>query len=86
MDAGAVHDTEACEAPAAAVTPVGAPGTVAAAVGVTAFDAAELADVPTAFVAFTVNVYDVPFVRPGTTTDVAPDVDAVAPPGEAVTV
>jgi hypothetical protein len=33
---------------------------------VTAFEAAEAGPVPTAFVAETVNVYDVPFVRPVT--------------------
>ena len=38
------------------------------------------------FVATTVNVYAVPFVNPVTLTDVAPVVDPVAPPGDAVTV
>jgi len=47
---------------------------------------AEAALVPMAFVAVTLKVYDVPFVRPGTTTLVAPVVVAVAPPGVAVTV
>ena len=65
---------------------VGAPGAVAGATGVTAFDAADDPDVPTAFVAVTVNVYDVPFTNPDTVTDVAPAVVAEAPPGDAVTV
>ena len=86
FDTGAVQETPACVSPAVAVTLVGAPGAVAGATGVTAFDAADGTDVPTAFVAVTVNVYDVPFVRPGTVTDVAPAVDADAPPGDAVTV
>jgi hypothetical protein len=42
---------------------VGAPGTVD---GVAAADAVEAAPVPDAFVAVTVNVYEVPFVRPVT--------------------
>ena len=81
--AGAVHETLACPFPGAATTPVGAPGTV---LGVTAGLATEAADVPAALVAVTVNVYAVPLLRPGTITDVAPDVVAVAPPGDAVTV
>jgi hypothetical protein len=40
---------------------VGAPGTVD---GIAAADAIEAVPVPLAFVAVTVNVYDVPFVRP----------------------
>jgi hypothetical protein len=55
--------------------------------GTTALEAGELADVPTAFVATTVNVYDVPFVRPPMVVDRAePPTDEVAPPGDAVTV
>ena len=42
-------------------TEVGAPGTVD---GVAVEDATEAAPVPDAFVAITVNVYDVPLVRP----------------------
>ena len=59
----------------------------AAATGVTAFDAADSALLPTALVACTVNVYAVPLVRPVTTALVvdAPVV-TVAPPGVAVTV
>jgi hypothetical protein len=48
----------------AGVTPV-------VAVGVTAFDAADGGPVPTAFVAATVNVYVVPFVRPAIVVPVA---------------
>jgi hypothetical protein len=66
-----------------AVPIVGAPGVVA---GVTALEEPEAADVPAAFVAVTVNVYEVPLVRPVTTILVAPAVVAVAPPGLAVTV
>ena len=51
--AGAVHDTVAEALPAVAVTPVGAPGTVA---GVTEFDAVDGGLVPTEFVAVTLNV------------------------------
>jgi len=83
---GAPHATDACASPAVAVTFAGAPGTVADADGVTAFDATDDGPVPTAFAADTVNVYDVPFVSPGTTTLSAPLVDADAPPGDAVTV
>ena len=50
-------------APSVAITEVGAPGGAA---GTTAPEAAEATDVPSAFVAVTVNVYDVPLVRPGT--------------------
>jgi hypothetical protein len=86
LDDGALHDTDACVSPAVATTFVGAPGTTAAAVGVTVLDAAEAGPVPMAFVAVTLNVYDVPFTKPGTTTVVAPVVVALAPPGVAVTV
>lgn len=52
----------------------------------TAADAADAADEPTALVATTVNVYAVPFVSPGTTAEVAPaPAVTVAPPGAAVT-
>ena len=58
----------------------------AADVGVTEAEAADAGPVPTLLVAVTLNVYAVPFVNPDTTAEVAPDVDAVAPPGVAVTV
>jgi len=51
--AGAVHDTVAWPFPAFADIPVGAPGTVN---GVTAADAAEAAEFPTALAAVTVKV------------------------------
>jgi len=61
LDAGAVKVTVACALPAVAITPVGASGTVQ---GVTALDAPDAAPVPMLFVAVTVNVYDVPLVKP----------------------
>ena len=54
--------------PGLAVTPVGLPGTVA---GTTGFDGSEACPVPTALLAETVKVYDVPFVSPCTTLEVA---------------
>ena len=54
--AGAVQETAAEASPAVAVTPVGAPGTVAGAFGVTLFDEADAALLPTAFVATTVKL------------------------------
>jgi hypothetical protein len=65
-----------------ALTAVGAPGTVE---GTTAAEADEAAPVPDAFVAVTVNVYEVPFVRPVTVHDVVAVVH-VNEPGEDVTV
>jgi hypothetical protein len=59
--AGAVNVIVAEPFPAVAETLVGAPGVVA---GVTEFEVAEAVLVPVAFVAVTVNVYAVPFVRP----------------------
>jgi hypothetical protein len=53
LEAGAVKVTVAWVLPPVAVPMVGAPGTVA---GVTLFEAAEAALVPTALVAFTVKV------------------------------
>ena len=83
--AGAVHDTTACAFPAVADTPVGAPGTVLTD-GVTAALANDAREVPTELVAVTVNMYAMPLVRPVTVAEVAPDVVAVAPSGDAVTV
>jgi hypothetical protein len=74
--AGAVNVIVACPLPAVALTPVGVPGVVA---GVTALLAVEDALVPFAFVAVTVNVYAVPFVRPVTIIPDEPPV-AVKPP------
>jgi hypothetical protein len=77
-------DTRADPSP---TTTPGAAGTLGLAIGVTASDAAEAADVPPAFVAVTVNVYAVPFVRPDTTHEPdAPVIVHVAPPGDASTV
>ena len=74
FDDGAVKDAVAEALPATAVTPVGAPGTVACATGVTGLDAPEAGPVPAAFVALTVNVYAVPFVRPVTVMGLADSV------------
>ena len=56
FDAGGVKLTVACALPALAVPIVGAPGTVAPALGVTAFDAADAGPAPIALIACTVNV------------------------------
>ena len=81
--AGAVHDTTAREFPGVAVTAVGAPGTV---LGVVAALASDSGEVPIALVAFTVNVYAVPLVRPVTVAVIPMIVLKLAPPGDAVTV
>ena len=57
----------------------------AGASGVTAADAADAGDVPTPFVAVTVNVYATPFDNPVTVHDNAPIVEHDPPPGDAVT-
>ena len=80
--AGAVKVTVACVFPRVAVPIVGAPGTM---LGTTPLEALEAAPVPTAFVAWTVKVYAVPFVKPVTVNGLAPPV-AVKPPGLDVTV
>jgi hypothetical protein len=54
---GAVHLTCAAEEPAVAVTPVGAPGTLAA-VGVTELDGEDSGPLPAELIALTVNTYD----------------------------
>jgi hypothetical protein len=82
MSAGAVHETAMEPCPGVAVTAVGGCGT---ATGVTAPDGADAAPNPNAFVARTVKVYAVPFVRPATVVDSAPVVVPIAPPGLAVT-
>jgi hypothetical protein len=58
---GALNVIVACVLVAVAVTLVGAPGGVA---GVTELLVPEIEPVPTAFVAVTVKVYAVPFVKP----------------------
>jgi hypothetical protein len=81
---GAENVTEACALPAVAAPIVGAPGTVA---GVTLFDAADAGPVPTPFVAMTVKVYAVPFVRPSTVMEVHGAAHVpVKPPGEDIAV
>jgi hypothetical protein len=49
------------------------------------FDASEASPAPARFVAVTVNVYAVPFVRPATVHDVAPVVVQVFEPGDETT-
>ena len=80
--AGAVHETATVVSPAVAVTPVGAlgnPGVVITA------DAALDAELPTRFVATTVNVYEVAFARPVHDAAV-PVTTQLAPLGDDVTV
>jgi hypothetical protein len=76
--AGAAKATDAVVADSVTVTPVGAPGTVA---GTKLFDAAEGALAPCVFRAVTLQVYDLPFVRPETTSGLPDPVwYPVAPP------
>jgi hypothetical protein len=80
---GAVHETTDWPfAPAVAEMPVGASGTVE---GTAAADALEAVPVPDAFVAVTLNVYEVPFARP-LTVQVLAEVVQVNDPGVEVTV
>ena len=81
-DAGADHERETCPFPGVAVFNVGAPGTVRG-VAERLFDGAP---VPAAFVAVTLNEYEVPFVSPMTLQVVVPVVEQDAPPGLAVAV
>ena len=60
LEAGALHDTTACPAPAATAGDVGAPGVVN---GVTVCDA-DAALLPAAFSDVTVTVYVEPAVKP----------------------
>jgi hypothetical protein len=78
---GAVHERETCVFPGVAARPEGAEGTVA---GVTALDEAEAGPVPTALVAVTVNVYDVPFVSPVIVIGLPVEVAEWPPPSLAV--
>ena len=71
FEAGAFHASATAWFPGAPTTAVGASGTVGPADGVTAAEAAESGPVPAAFVAATVKVYAVPFVRPVTVRVVA---------------
>jgi hypothetical protein len=63
LEEGADHDTVAEESPNTPDTEVGAPGTVA---GTTEVEAVDAEPAPALFMAVTVNVYEVPFVRPVT--------------------
>ena len=81
-NAGAVQETWACAFPAIAKGLSGAVGTV---LGVTAEEAKLDTEIPMAFVAITVNVYKVPFERPGTVVD-SPEVVIDILPGIDVTV
>ena len=77
-EAGAENDTDADALPRVADTAVGAPGTVA---GTNDPDTDDSALSPTAFVAWTVHVYVLPFVKPDTVTgDAESDPDPDAPP------
>ena len=83
VEDGAVHDTtDWAFAFAVADTEVGAPGAVA---GTTAPEAVDGEPVPAAFVAVTVNVYEVPLVRP-VTVQLVVAVVQVNEPGDEVTV
>ena len=70
VELGAVQDTASEPFDGVTAMFVGALGVVA---GVTDEDGAEDAPAPLAFVALTVNVYDVPLVSPVTVVDVAAD-------------
>ena len=83
FDPGAVQLTSDDAFATVPETFVGAPGTVAT--GVTAGDAAEATEFPAAFVATTLNVYEVPLVRP-LTLQVVVAVEQVNPPGVEVAV
>ena len=82
---GAVKVTLACAFPGVAVAFVGGPGRVA---GVTLFEGADWRLEPAAFVATTLKVYGVPFVRPVITCVVAvvPALVSTPPAGVDVTV
>jgi hypothetical protein len=82
FDPGAEKVIVALRFPAVALADVGAPGKV---YGVTLFDATLETLAPAALVAFTVNVYAVPAVRPLTVIGLE-DAEAVIFPGEEVTV
>jgi hypothetical protein len=86
--AGVDHETVAEPLPAMALTPPGAPGAPAGALGVTEFDGALAGPAPIELFAVTVNVYWVPLLRPLTTVFVVTlaFTDANWPPGEAVAV
>jgi hypothetical protein len=82
FETGAENETLSDPLPLATDVIVGAPGIVA---GVIAADWRDVAPVPAAFVARTLNVYDVPFVKPVIEHDVVV-VTHVCEPGVEVTV
>jgi len=82
---GAAKVTVELEFPAVALTPVGAPGTVTGATGVTVLDAAEATLVPVFVVMVALKLYETPLVKPLTTTDGLLEVTTI-PPGLEVTV
>jgi len=82
LSVGAVHETSTEASPNTTATSIGAPGTVA---GTTAPEVVDAEPVPALFVAFTVNVKEVPFVRP-VTVQLVVEVVQVNEPGEDVTV
>jgi hypothetical protein len=83
FELGAVHETTAEASPTEEITTlIGASGTVN---GVTAADAVDAEPAPDAFVALTVKVYEVPFVRP-VTVQLVVTVVQVNEPGDDVTV
>src|SRR5437764_358436 len=83
---GAFHVIVIVWSPGVALTCCGGPGGRMGC-GVTAFDGPDVADKPAAVVPCTVNVYEVPLVRPGTVTVPTPaGARTVEPLGVAVTV
>ena len=76
FEAGGVKFNTARALPAVAVTPVGAPGSVA---GLTGFEGVEVGPVPTALVALTVKMYVLPLVSPVTVIGLAVTVWVMAP-------
>ena len=68
---GALQVNETCVLPEVPATEVGALGTVR---GVTAAETVDVAPVPAALVALTLNVYAVPFVKPVTVAEAVVDV------------
>ena len=82
VENGADQETSIEESPGVPMTAVGASGTVA---GVTEPEAADDEPVPTTLVAVTVNVYEVPLVRP-VTVQLVEVLVQVNEPGDEVTV
>jgi hypothetical protein len=75
---GAANETVICAFPATTAGCAGAKGVV---LGIAAIDAVDGAPSPFTFVAVTVHVYDLPFVRPFTTIgEVGPPAEPAVPP------